>query len=155
VQPLPSDDATSPRPLEPAADGPGPSTAAGEPTAGRDVLIPEAARPPRARAKSAARPPAPAIPALTELMPPARPSRRRRHGHDAAPEPAPSEPARAKGGKDKAAKGKGGDRESGKQVELVVPMSKALRKRLRTRASELGVSSEEAVARLVEVWLDA
>jgi hypothetical protein len=92
-------------------------------------------------------------------MPPAAPTgRRRKHGHrDAPAQPAGPAARPGKGTKDKGTKDSGAKdgKDGGKRVELVVPMSKGLRKRLRAKAAELGVPPEEAVARLVEVWVDA
>jgi hypothetical protein len=76
------------------------------------------------------------VPSLADLMPPAAPSGRGSGGHH-----------------DKSGRHKGDDK-SGKTVDLSVRLSKPLRKQLKARATELGLSPEEAVARLVEVWLE-
>ena len=54
---------------------------------------------------------------------------------------------RKKGGKDE----KGRDEPD---TELVVRLPKALRKRLRAKAQEHGLSAEEATYELVRVWVD-
>ena len=41
-----------------------------------------------------------------------------------------------------------------KTVEIAVRLPKSVRKRLKARATELGLTPEQAVARLVEVWLE-
>ncbi|MFI5099703.1 MAG: hypothetical protein ACHQE5_04185, partial [Actinomycetes bacterium] len=42
----------------------------------------------------------------------------------------------------------------GKSAELSVRLSKPVRKALKARAAELGLSPEDTVAQLVEVWLE-
>ncbi len=150
------------RPLE-AEDGPGsaldatgaaapsdpsPAAAPGG-TEGRDLLIPGHPRSPEkspgkaeARAKNG-RP----VPSLADLMPPAAPSGRR-HGA-------------GHGGHHKTAQqktdGKPSDKnpdKGGKSTELSVRLSKPVRKALKARAAELGLSPEDTVAQLVEVWLE-
>lgn len=63
----------------------------------------------------------------------------------APPTPVPRPPKKAKGGHDK-------DRE--KTVELAVPLTKGLRKRLKGKAAEHGMKPEQAVAELVRIWVD-
>jgi hypothetical protein len=89
----------------------------------------------------------PTVPSLADLMPPEAPSGRRprsgaasgaggrssRHGKDARD---------AKDAKD------------AKLVEVVVTLPKPLRKRLKERGAELGLTPEETIAQLVEVWVD-
>ncbi|MET0740164.1 MAG: hypothetical protein ABWZ26_01260 [Candidatus Nanopelagicales bacterium] len=45
-------------------------------------------------------------------------------------------------------------RSGGKEVALVVRLPKPVRKRLRAKASELGMSAEEAAAQVVRMWVD-
>ncbi len=164
------------RPLE-AEDGPGsaldttaaapsdtsPAAAPGG-TEGRDLLIP--AHPvipgqPKARGNQPGKAQGRAkngrpVPSLADLMPPAAPSGRR-HGeghaghHKAAQRAAKA--AQQKAAQHKAdhgsASGKGG-----KSSELSVHLSKPVRKALKARAAELGLSPEDTVAQLVEVWLE-
>jgi hypothetical protein len=85
------------------------------------------------------------VPSLADLMPPAEPAGRRsgghrghQRGHAAAKSPSPAKAA----GKDV------------KTVEIAVRLPKPVRKRLKARATELGLTPEQAVARLVEVWLE-
>jgi hypothetical protein len=123
-------------------------------TQGRDLLIPSrggghrVAKAGRATVGkggvAAAGKSGPAVPSLADLMPAPSPSGRRtappqlelpaRPRHKAAASAAP-------GGKTKT-------------VELLVTLPKPLRKRLKTRAAQVGLSPEEAVAQLVEVWVD-
>jgi len=132
-----------------AAEGPVPvdrhehpetsSAAAPGGTRGRDLLIPGPASI-TARGRNGH-----PVPSLADLMPPAAPAGRRpgghgRHGSSATT--ATQKPATKKSGKD------------AKSVELSVRLPKAARKRLKVRAAELGLTPEEAVARLVEVWLE-
>jgi hypothetical protein len=134
------------RPLD-AEDGPGSGLDAGAAatsesaatapggTEGRDLLIPghgKAGGKGHGRAKNG-RP----VPSLADLMPPAAPTGRRQgegsgsHHH-------------------KSDQGK-----SGKSAELSVRLSKSVRKQLKARAAELGLSPEDTVAQLVEVWLES
>ena len=106
------------------------------------------------------------MPSLADLMPPTVPAGRRsggQHGHHrghgaaaqsgGAAEGGPAkrpEGKNTKGGKDKDSK----DSKDTKTVEVVVRLTKPVRKRLKARADELGLTPEQAVARLVEVWLE-
>jgi hypothetical protein len=115
-------------------------------TEGRDLLIPGRGGrtghgPGKTGGKAAAKS-GRAVPSLADLMPPPAPSGRR-----AAPTPAelPTRLPRPGGA---------ADGRKGKTVELLVTLPKPLRKRLKARAADLGLSPEEAVARLVEVWVD-
>ena len=164
------------RPLE-AGDGPGSAvdpTAAAAPggTEGRDLLIPGHLQSPpgdprspgnqpgksQARAKNG-RP----VPSLADLMPPAAPSGRRHgEGHGAHHKPSHGKTAHhkaddRKADDRKADDGKVSDKNAdrgGKSAELSVRLSKPVRKALKARAAELGLSPEETVAQLVEVWLE-
>lgn len=139
-----------------------PEAAEPAPLAGRDALLP-----PVAEAEAAARTPAPegpprartgraTIPSLSELMPRSVPSAVR-PPPPAAPSSALSPPPATarkpkKHKQEKAAKGH--DAVADPQVELVVPITKSLRKRLRTKAATSGMTPEEATALLVSVWVD-
>ncbi len=121
-------------------------------TAGRDLLIPgrRGSRPSASTATST--PPGngkngPTVPSLADLMPPAVPSGRR-GGHAQRPKqpPAATTPG---GGKEKSAK-----TIKEKNVEVTVHLPKSVRKQLKARAHELGLTPDEAVARLVQVWLE-
>lgn len=129
-----------------------PEVAEPAPLAGRDALLPPVAEeqvrkpaaeePPRTRTGRAT------IPSLSELMPRSVPSAVR-----PTPPAAPSTVKKAKKHKqEKPAKGH--DAVADPQVELVVPISKSLRKRLRTKAATSGLTPEEATALLVSVWVD-
>jgi hypothetical protein len=61
----------------------------------------------------------------------------------------PQEPVSHHAGKGKKHQGKGGE------VELIVTLPKTQRKQLRKRAAAQGCTAEEAVARLINAWLDA
>jgi len=139
-----------------AADAPAGETVDSSPastpggTAGRDLLIPgrRSGRPSASTATST--PPgngknAPTVPSLAELMPPAVPSGRR--GVHAQRPKQPPAPTSAAGGK-VAKTGKE------KTVEVTVHLPKSVRKQLKARAHELGLTPDEAVARLVQVWLE-
>lgn len=140
-------------PVHPAA------TDAGEPeheATGRDLLIPNGATPRRKGRGSGT------VPTLAELMPPTRPAGHGKgsHAKDAAKD----------GGKDKHAEPKDKhhlepkdkhhvepkEKHDGKakEVDLQVTLSKGLRKRLKAKAAEMGLTPEDAVAQLVEVWVD-
>jgi hypothetical protein len=62
------------------------------------------------------------------------------------PLPAPPASGKAKKG------GKG--REAGETAEIVVVVPKSLRKRVKAKAGEHGMSAEEATAHLLRVWVD-
>ena len=131
---------------------------------GRDLLIPTGPDRARRTQRSSA-----AVPTVAELMPPAQqPDPRQRKAPATleltrAPQLRASE--RSGGGKGKHPKGKAAGHEHGahgahgakdtsKEVALQVTLSKALRKRLKNKAADLGLSPEAAVAQLVEVWVD-
>jgi len=127
-------------------------------TAGRDLLIP-GRRGSRSDAGSTGQAPAAngkngrGVPSLADLMPPAAPSGRRPahghgrgHGEHRAKKAADTPVAPPSKGEEKAAKGK--------TVELTVRVPKSVRKQLKARSHELGLTPEEAVARLLEVWLE-
>ena len=135
-----------------------PEAAEPAPLAGRDALLPPVAeaaaaarkpateQPPRARTGRAT------IPSLSELMPRSVPSAVR-PTPPAAPSAPPSTARKPKKHKqEKPAKGHVAAADP--QVELVVPITKSLRKRLRTKAATSGMTPEEATALLVSVWVD-
>lgn len=157
-------------PTEPVGDG-GSATAGQEPepATGRDLLIPNGASQPRRKGRGSG-----TVPTLAELMPPSRP-----HHHGGKSGRAGRVGGGGSVGKDHEAKDKHGkagkqprdpqeskeskglkeskDLKDGKEVKegaLQVTLSKGLRKRLRSKASELGLSPEDAIAQLVEVWVD-
>jgi hypothetical protein len=140
--------AAEPEPTEPA------------PLAGRDALLPPGEEP-AARRPAAGEPARPrtgraTIPALSELMPRSTPSAVR-PTPPAQPAAAPSAPpAKVKKPKkhkpEKPAKGHATATEP--QVELVVPIAKSLRRRLKAKAATSGMTPEEATALLVSVWVD-
>jgi hypothetical protein len=120
------------------------------PATGRDLLIPNGAPATRRKGRAAV-----AVPSLAELMP----SPEQRHGKQPKPQqPPPARPEPTSGhrhGKpDKHEKTHKHPADVGKDVELTVKVSKALRKRLKAKATEMGMSPEAAVAQLVEVWVD-
>ncbi len=133
VRPLDAEDGPGALP-EPAADAPSPAAAPGG-TEGRDLLIPAYGG---GRGKNG-RP----VPSLADLMPPAAPSGRR-HGAGSG--------GHGKTDPDKG-KAKGADK-GGKPAALTVHLPKPVRKQLKARAAELGLSPEDTVAQLVEVWLE-
>jgi hypothetical protein len=126
-------------------------------TGGRDLLIPGRASS-TGRAKNG-RP----VPSLAELMPPTAPAGRRsggHHGHHRGGA-AGASGVDVKGDTAKKSDGKdtkdGKDARNGKDaktVEIAVRLPKPVRKRLKARADELGLTPEQTVARLVEVWLE-
>ncbi|HEY5186524.1 MAG TPA: hypothetical protein VIM19_16850 [Actinomycetes bacterium] len=127
-----------------------PQAAEPAPLAGRDALLPPVAEaearkpaaeePPRARTGRAT------IPSLSELMPRSVPSAVR-------PTP-PSTVKKPKKHKREEKPTRGHDTAADPQVELVVPVTKSLRKRLKSKAAMSGMSPEEATALLVSVWVD-
>jgi hypothetical protein len=124
------------------------------PATGRDLLIPNGSEQARRKGRAAT-----TVPTVAELMPPAEQRHRKKpHGHAAEGAPPQVDLPRHDGHKGKGAgSGKGGKAapvEPTKEVELAVVLSKGLRKRLKVKAAELGLSPEVAVARLVEVWVD-
>jgi hypothetical protein len=78
------------------------------------------------------------------------------HVHPAAPRLG-SLPARLQAELERPArKGKNGwDSEGGKDkpVDVIVPMPKSMRKRLKTRAAEQGMTAEDAAFHVLRVWL--
>jgi hypothetical protein len=58
------------------------------------------------------------------------------------------------GGGSKTRKGKAVGNDAGKVVDLVVPLPKALRKRLKDKAADHGYTAEEAAYHLLRVWVD-
>ena len=144
VRPLSSDDALPGRTddtlTEPALDldperlvTDAPAAHRGDETSGRDVLI----RSTRGRSDPlsgrTSRAGPMLVPPVTDLMPRPKPAKRKKHG-------------------DAKAKSKAADAQP--TVDLVVPLAKGLRKRLKAKAEEMGSTPESAVARLVEVWVD-
>ena len=139
------------QPAAPAAAEPVESA----PATGRDLLIPNGSEQARRKGRGTA-----TVPTLAELMPPAEQRQGKKpHGHSAGVAQSPPPPLnltehghKAKGGK--GAKDKAAPEEPVKEVELAIVLSKGLRKRLRAKAAEIGLSPEAAVAQLVEVWVD-
>ena len=80
-------------------------------------------------------PAAPGVPSLTTSLP--RPAT-----------------AKAGNGVGKTRKGKTAAKDEGKVVDLVVPLPKALRRRLKDKAADHGYSPEEAAYHLLRVWVD-
>ena len=133
------------------ASGPLAPAQAQPPATGRDLLIPQGSEQTRRKSRGSA-----TVPTLAELMPP--PEQR---GGKKQHAPAPPTTGLAhldrvdrSHGKGKHGKGKAAEQEPVKEVALEVTLSKGLRKRLKGKAAELGLSSEAAVAQLVEVWVD-
>jgi hypothetical protein len=167
VKPLGSGGGLPDAPAPVAPTGPAAPTAAGPgsppPATGRDLLIPNGSEQARRKGRGST-----TVPTLAELMPPAE----QRHGkkphghgaghsaghstgHSAAQSTPPTPDLTQHGGhKAKAGKGKAAPEEPVKEVELAVTLSKGLRKRLKAKAAEIGLSPEAAVAQLVEVWVD-
>jgi hypothetical protein len=125
-----------------------PSVSADEEATGRDLLIPNGGGSGTRRKGRASV----TVPTLAELMPPSRPhaagkpAKAKAHSEKDHPEKEHGgkegkEPSHAKDGKPK-------------EIELQVTLSKGLRKRLRAKSADLGLSPEDAVAQLVEVWVD-
>jgi hypothetical protein len=143
----PSAAAAAPVPVERGAHGePSPAAAPGG-TGGRDLLIPGPG-PAVGRGKNG-RP----VPSLADLMPPPEPAGHRsggQRGHQRG-HGGRTSGADAAAGKQSSVKAGGKD---AKTVEIAVRLPKPVRKRLKARASELGLTPEQAVARLVEVWLE-
>ena len=131
--------AAGPAPVEPAS-----------PATGRDLLIPSGSQQARRKGRGSA-----TVPTLAELMPP---PEQRGSKKQHTPGPARVGLVRADrgevSGKGKHGKSKAGAAEPVKEVALEVTLSKGLRKRLKGKAAELGLSPEAAVAQLVEVWVD-
>ena len=128
------------------AEGTGP-TDQGQPATGRDLLIPNG--PAEAgRSKSADKPGRKgrgSMPAVSELMPPSSP-RRKKHGTSHAP-PATIEPAAALRAPEP-------EPSPPKKGELLITLPKPLRKRLKAKAAEHGMTPEQAVSELISVWVD-
>ena len=133
-----------------AADFPVGSTPvdAGQPATGRDLLIPNGPEQTRRKPRSPA-----TVPTLAELMPAPEQRATKKPHATAATRVSKEHPERVPA-KRKHGKGKAGPDLAAKEAALQVTLSKGLRKRLKTKASELGLSSEAAVAQLVEVWVD-
>ena len=78
------------------------------------------------------------------------------HVHPATPRLG-SLPARLQAGLERPArKGKNeweGEGGKDKPVDVIVPMPKSMRKRLRTRAAEQGMTAEDAAFHVLRVWL--
>jgi hypothetical protein len=117
-----------------------PAVSPDEEATGRDLLIPNGAATSGTGTRRKGRASA-SVPTLAELMPPSRP-------HSAG------KPAKAKAHPEKEHGGKEGKEGKPREIELQVTLSKGLRKRLRAKSAELGLSPEDAVAQLVEVWVD-
>jgi hypothetical protein len=149
VRPLDAEDRPGTPPLDPTVGTTelSPAAAPGG-TEGRDLLIP--GRQPAPGAADGRGKTGPPVPSLADLMPPAAPSGRRHGagtgGHGKA--------GHAKGPVKGAVKSAEGEDKGAKTVELTVRLPKPVRKKLKAQAAELGLSPEDAVARLVEVWLE-
>lgn len=139
---------------------------------GRDLLIPSGSDVRRKNRGTAT------VPTLAELMPPPEQPRKKSHRDltveqtvEPAPEPRrerhkPGRDSKAekdhkhgsdhKGGADhKDSKdSKDGKDPKAKEAALEVTLSKGLRKRLKAKCAEMGLTPEDAVAQLVEVWVD-
>jgi hypothetical protein len=115
-------------------------------TRGRDLLIPGPASI-TARGRNG-RP----VPSLADLMPPAAPAGRRSsgHGHHGQHGTPTAKGGAASSTTEPTKKGS----KDAKSVELVVRLAKPVRKRLKARAAELGLTPQQAAARLIEVWLE-
>ncbi len=133
------------------------------PLVGRDALLtPSSAAPPATGRASAAeparRPGRASVPSLSELMPRSTPSPVRPPEPPAASPPGRPHHKQGKGKKPKPGKDHGHGHpavnEAADQVELVVRVSKGLRKRLKAKAAMSGMTPEEATAQLVSVWVD-
>jgi hypothetical protein len=135
---------------------------AAQPATGRDLLIPNG---PSAGA------PAPdekvgrkgrgSVPALSELMPPSSPRRKKgshaqaRHQTLAVPvEPAPAVHASGEHASGEHGSGEHGSEKAVKKADLVITLPKPLRKRLKAKAAGHGMTPEQAVAELISVWVD-
>jgi hypothetical protein len=139
-------------PGEPERSPSGPSD---EEATGRDLLIPNgggSGAGTRRKGRASA-----TVPTLAELMPPSRPhaagkpAKVKEHPEKEHPEKQHGE--KEHGGKDGKEPNHAKDGKA-KEIELQVTLSKGLRKRLRAKSAELGLSPEDAVAQLVEVWVD-
>jgi hypothetical protein len=77
------------------------------------------------------------------------------HVHPAAPRLG-SLPARLQAELERPARKAGKEWDEGgkdKPVDVVIPMPKSMRKRLRTRAAEQGMTAEDAAFHVLRVWL--
>ena len=134
---------------------------------GRDLLIPNGSDGRRKGRGTAT------VPTLAELMPPPEQPRKKpqrdlsaERAGQAAPEQRREhhKPGRdSKGDKDRhdhssshkdGKSGKDGKDPKAKDAALEVTLSKGLRKRLKAKSAEMGLTPEDAVAQLVEVWVD-
>ncbi len=121
---------------------------------GRDLLIPNGSDGRRKGRGSAT------VPTLAELMPPPEQPRKKAHRDHSAERTVAAAPEQRrehhKPGRD--SKGDRQDKQGkdpkGKEVALEVTLSKGLRKRLKAKSAEMGLTPEETVAQLVEVWID-
>lgn len=118
---------------------------------GRDLLIPNGSDGRRKGRGSAT------VPTLAELMPPPEQPRKKAHRDHSAERTGEAAPEQRrehhKPGRDSKGDKQGKD-PKGKEVALEVTLSKGLRKRLKAKSAEMGLTPEEAVAQLVEVWID-
>ena len=139
---------------------------------GRDLLIPNGSDVRRKGRGTAT------VPTLAELMPPPEQPRKKSHrdltvGQTGEPAAEPRREHHKAGRDSKAEKDhkhgsdhkSGADHKSGKdskdgkepkakEAALEVTLSKGLRKRLKAKCAEMGLTPEDAVAQLVEVWVD-
>jgi hypothetical protein len=122
---------------------------------GRDLLIRAPHEAPAAGPTKKGR--ASTVPSLRELMPDSAP--RVVAPDPPAHEPPAHEPSTQKGGKAKKrqalppAPGAPAGRHD-KHVEVVLTMPRGLRKRLRARAEDMGMTVEQMITQLAEVWID-
>ena len=92
------------------------------------------------------------MPAVSELMPPSTP-RRKKHGRPAREE-YPAEPVAPLASPPSPAATPEQVAQVPRKGELVVTLPKPLRKRLKAKAAEHGMTSEQAVSELISVWVD-
>jgi len=126
----------------------------GQPATGRDLLIPNGPAE-TGRAKPADKPGRKrrnSMPAVSELMPPSTP-RRKKHGRPAREE-YQAEPAAPLASPPSPAATPEQVAQVPRKGELVVTLPKPLRKRLKAKAAEHGMTSEQAVSELISVWVD-
>ena len=129
-----------------------------EPATGRDLLIPNGPAQPagKSSAKSgekAARKGRGAVPAVSELMPPSAP-RRKKHGPPPPSTPQPAPPAETATGSPHADDPAPLHDQQPKKGELLITLPKPLRKRLKAKAAGHGMTPEQAVTELISVWVD-
>lgn len=132
------------------AEGTGDVSLGGEAATGRDLLIPNGPTEPEAKAQRKGRG---SVPALSELMPPSSP-RRKKGGHAQARHEAPADSMSPPSGGESVTPGAPAEERTVKKGELLITLPKPLRKRLKAKAAGHGMTSEQAVAELISVWVD-